>query len=339
VPSIEGNPWVLAKTIHNTHDGAEARLPQRSVWAYTVSMVFTPAPKRKLSVLVAAAAVASVPALGLADWLTGPEWGFSIFYLIPIAAATWYAGRRAGLFVSVLSAVAWFLADLYSGHRYSHPLIPYWNSLIRAGFFVTTTLALAALRRALESERRSSLSDYLTGVGNFRMFENLATLEISRSRRNGKPISVAYLDLDDFKAVNDSLGHKAGDSLLAEVATVLKASVRASDLVVRLGGDEFAVLMPETEQQGAEEVLRRIQAGLGQIGGQRTWPVHASIGLATFLEPPADTQGFLKATDHLMYQAKQDGKNRVARRVVERGELSGARSPTSVDWQRRNGEP
>ena len=97
--------------------------------------------------------------LSLFDYLTGPEFSFSIFYLIPVSMIAWLAGRRCGIVMSVTSAVLWFVADLLTGHSYSHPTIPYWNAAVRLGFFLIVTYAVAALRSA--QERREELAHFI----------------------------------------------------------------------------------------------------------------------------------------------------------------------------------
>jgi diguanylate cyclase (GGDEF)-like protein len=267
--------------------------------------------------LVFAACLLLVGALGLVDWLTGSEISFSIFYLVPVATASWLVGRWAGIGLSALSAAVWAIADLAAGSRYASPLIPVWNAAMRGGFFLITTFLLTNLQRILAHERVHSRTDVLTGAGNWRSFSDIAEREIARARREHTPLSVGYLDLDDFKKVNDTLGHSAGDDLLVLVADALHRNTRSVDFVARLGGDEFAVMLPGSNHDGATRLFERIQAALRDAAAARGWPVHFSLGIVTYRKPPASIQDMVKTADDLMYQAKRDGKGVIRTLVVE----------------------
>jgi diguanylate cyclase (GGDEF)-like protein len=246
--------------------------------------------------------------LGFIDILTGPEISFSVFYLFPILGATWLIGGWAGTFTSVLSAITWRLADSLAGQTYSQPLIPYWNMLVRLGFFLVITFLLAELHVTLQRERDSARMDPLTGIANRRHFYQLARLQIARAGRHGEPFTVAYLDIDGFKAVNDRLGHARGDALLALTATTIQANLRATDVVARMGGDEFAILLAHTEKESAEEALLRVSSLLAGLARDREWPVTFSIGAVTFIRPPSSVDEMIRTADDLMYAAKQSGK-------------------------------
>ena len=284
----------------------------------------TPSPPAPLPlarrILVLVGCLLLVGALGLVDWITGSEISFSIFYLVPVAIAGWLVGRWAGIGLSAVSAAVWAAADLAAGSRYSHPLIPVWNATMRGGFFLVTTFLLANLRRILAHERAHSRTDVLTGAGNWRSLSDIAEREIARVRREGTPLSVAYLDLDDFKRVNDSLGHSAGDDLLVLVADTLRRATRSLDFVARLGGDEFAAVLPGTDHDGATRLFERIQATLRDAAAARGWPVHFSLGIVTYRTPPASVQDMVKTADDLMYHAKRDGKGTIRTLVVEADE-------------------
>ena len=122
------------------------------------------------------------------------------------------------------------------------------------------------LERAGELERAKRLAalDALTGIANRRTFAEALRRELSRAERSGKPLSVILFDLDDFKAINDSFSHAAGDRALQLVARCAEGVTREGDLVARLGGDEFAVLLPETGERGAREIGERIRSRLAQ---------------------------------------------------------------------------
>lgn len=257
-----------------------------------------------------------VISIGAADILTGSELAFSVFYLIPIGVVTWFSGRNPGLFISLVSAVMWFLADDLSGQSYSQPLIRYWNTAVRFGFFVVVTILLPVLR-ALEREKSLARTDYLTGIANRRHFFELAQTEIERSQRYQHPITLAYIDLDSFKIVNDQWGHKTGDKLLCAVVDRAKRQLRGTDTIARLGGDEFVLLLPETDQVAAKMVIPKIHNILTDEMRLNGWPVTFSIGVLTCVDAQIPMDELIKRADGLMYFVKRNGKNAIAYEVFE----------------------
>ena len=176
---------------------------------------------------------------------------------------TWFA-PGAGFFFCGISAVAWLFADYATGHVYSNRLIPFWNAAVRLGFFLLTSFLLAELKRALGKEQALARVDGLTGLLNSRTFKESCRGLILLAARHEHPAAVGYIDLDDFKALNDSSGHAGGDLVLRAVAAALNRAARDTDVVARLGGDEFAVFLPETDAAGARVVFDRIREELAE---------------------------------------------------------------------------
>lgn len=253
--------------------------------------------------------------IGLADYLAGPDISLLIFFMLPIFLAVWFVGKRAGALVVILSGASWTAIALMTSHIYSHPAIPYWNILTRLCFLLIFGNILTSLKKVLEHEQELARTDHLTGVANRRYFYELAEMEIKRARRHGRPFSMTYMDIDDFKEVNDRFGHSAGDTLLRTITETIKSDVRDIDTVTRLGGDEFAILMPETGSESARVVVDRIQASLLSIVRQNNWPVTFSIGVATWTTPPRTVDEMVKRADTLMYEVKSSGKNRIGHEV------------------------
>lgn len=166
-----------------------------------------------------------------------------------------------------------------------------------------------------------STVDSLTGLHNRRYFEEELVKEWARSLRQNSSVAIAIVDVDDFKAVNDSHGHQTGDYCLVEVAKVLRtAATRASDVVARFGGDEFVLLLPGTDAPGAEAILEsvrgRIQALIRTDG--LAAQVTVSVGIAACIPSAAGSaQELIRRADRELYQAKNAGRNRISARADE----------------------
>jgi len=258
------------------------------------------------------ASLAGVALLGLADQLTGFERGFSLFYLAPIAVAAWYAGRKAGLLLALISAAAWLAADLSAGHVYSSGAVIAWNTLMRLCVFLIFSELLHALRRLLDAARHLARTDPLTGLANRRAFFDQVQYNLALAAREPRPLTIAYLDVDDFKRINDVHGHDAGDPALRLVARTLSEAVRRSDTVARLGGDEFGLLLPGTDTAGAESLIAKARQALYAAFRTESARPTCSIGAVTFSEPPAGAAEAIAAADRAMYQVKARGKDGVA---------------------------
>jgi len=253
--------------------------------------------------------------LGIIDYFSGYEVSFALFYLLPVSLVGWFAGKKAGFFIAIIAAATWHAANSLAGELFSNPLIPYWNTATRLGFFIVVTLILSRLRLALEHERSLSRTDYLTGVASSRAFYDIASMELSRARRYGRFLTVSYIDLDDFKYINDHFGHNVGDIVLRVVGQTILRNLRSSDTVARLGGDEFVVLFPETSSDAAQMVLYKIQGLLVAEMERNAWPISFSIGAVTYVEAAESVDKMIQMADSLMYVAKRNGKNRIEHKV------------------------
>lgn len=250
--------------------------------------------------------MASVAAL---DHLTGVELSFSVFYLLPIVLVSWYSPRWQGYLFCGAAASVWLLIDYASSHTYSNELIPFWNAAVRLSFFLVTATLLNELKDRLKIEKAMAKTDGLTGILNARAFKELSGGYLELAARHRHPAALGYIDVDNFKAVNDSLGHSEGDRVLKAVATALTRCVRTTDVVGRLGGDEFAVYLPETDQAGARVMFARIHEELKLAAGNGGWPIGFSVGVAVFSAVPAAIDDALRIADSLMYRVKKAGKN------------------------------
>lgn len=244
------------------------------------------------------------------DGLVGPDVGLSLLYVVPVALAGWRLGRAAALFCAIAAA----FADVSISQETS-----IWNSITHLFAYGFVGLALAIIRgmnrelkRLLSQEASLSRTDSVTGLPNARAFRERLEIDLERVRRSGAPICLAYVDLDEFKRVNDGWGHQTGDRVLREVADVLRGTVRAADCCARVGGDEFAVLLVDARPEGAEKIANRIVEQVSATGS--SYPgsdFGASVGVAYLENAPASADLLVRAADEAMYRAKREGKGRV----------------------------
>ena len=261
-------------------------------------------------------AVFLVIIVGALDYWTGYEIAFSIFYLLPVSFAAWLAGRTPAIYISILSAGTWLMADLSAGHTYGHYSIPVWNSIARLCVFLLIAYFLTFINKLLMDEKELARHDPLTGAANHRSFTELTSRELKRALRFKRPLSIAYMDIDNFKKINDTFGHSAGDSLLAVLADTIKKNTRTMDITARLGGDEFAIVMPETRAEQAKAATSKLQNIILEAMQKHDWAVTMSIGVVTCSIPPCSVDELIKMADNLMYSAKNSGKNSIKYVVV-----------------------
>jgi diguanylate cyclase (GGDEF)-like protein len=259
-----------------------------------------------VSVLAAFAAIAGI---GVLDYASGRELSLSLFYILPIAMLAWKGGRWLGLAGSLAGAIVWAFANLGGSLVFSRPLVMYWDNLARLLTFAALALLISSLKDSISHLEAMSRTDPLTGAANTRAFKEHLKGELERSRRYRHPFTLSYLDLDNFKIVNDSFGHATGDALLRTVVSTISVHVRATDLIARLGGDEFALLLPEADAGGARTVIGRIRMGMQREMDARGWPVTMSVGSLTCNDPLLGVDELIRKADELMYEAKLRGKN------------------------------
>ncbi len=171
---------------------------------------------------------------------------------------------------------------------------------------------LAELSEENRKLQELALTDPLTGLYNFRFFEKQLGIEIKRTRRTGMPFSLMMLDVDNFKLLNDRLGHQEGNALLVAVAAMFRADLRPTDIACRFGGDEFSVLMPSTHMLDALLVARRLREAMLGAAGRYELAISFSIGIAEYSLPRGTTgRELVERADAALYAAKKGGKNRI----------------------------
>lgn len=224
--------------------------------------------------------------IGGLDYVSG-DYSFILFYLIPIFLAAWFVGNVAGITVCFGSFVSSLFANPYRYvlRHYSHPSFYYWDLSLEFAYLVLMSLMFSALNARFNAEREMSRTDPLTKALNRRALMELATYEIAQCSRHFRPLSLAFIDLDNFKTVNDQRGHAEGDKVLCEVVSLLRDTLRKADTIARVGGDEFVVMLPETNYESAGDVIRTLRENLLASMASHGWPVTFSIGLITHENP------------------------------------------------------
>ncbi|HVO34072.1 MAG TPA: GGDEF domain-containing protein, partial [Gemmatimonadales bacterium] len=289
-------------------------MPGRATMMGRALLEAQPAGRSRTNALVVSSGL--LAAIALVDYFTGFEVQIAVLYLIPIFVASARVGRSAGMVFALLSSVAGVGSDLLAGQRFSS-----WPALViefvlRTALFLVFVEVIAALRHALDREKESARTDPLTGVSNRRHFIELTSAALAFARRYRRPMTIAYLDLDSFKQINDRFGHQTGDEVLRAVAHTVHNRLRATDVVGRLGGDEFAVCLPETGAEAAALVLGRLREDCTAALPESCRSVTVSVGMVTFAYPPATVDELLERTDTMLYAAKREGKNRMVHEVV-----------------------
>ena len=240
---------------------------------------------------------------------------FEPFYAIPIVLASWYGTRKSGILLALFSFFLLVLAKLPTIHDVAGFQIYLLEGVAHVISYMLLAIIVTSFRNVHRIEVIAADTDSLTGIGNSRSFYSDLAHELERSLRYKHVFSLAYLDIDDFKYINDSRGHLEGDRLLVEVAGCLKVNLRKIDITARIGGDEFACLFPETGQTEAiiafEKATDMLQSNMKEHG----WPVTFSAGLVTFDIQPEDIEEALRIADELMYSVKNSKKNNIAYKV------------------------
>lgn len=249
-------------------------------------------------------------AIGVVHHVGGRNIGLYTFFVLPCAYAGWALGRCSGLVVAVASA-AIVLASDFMTHLGAPAAELATNALLRAVLYVLIASGTDTIGRLIHRLHEQSRTDALTGMANRREFLARGEAELARARRSKRPFSVLFIDIDNFKAVNDTLGHAEGDALLRRVGRLTTSMVRSVDTAARLGGDEFALLLPETDRAGARRIAEKLHRGMKEELDGTGLRVSASIGAAAFPAAPSTFDDALKFADELMYTIKRGSKDAV----------------------------
>lgn len=247
--------------------------------------------------------------LGMIDLATGYEYSFSVFYLLPVSIAAWYDQYKITVLTIMLSGMTWLIADIHAGHPYSNTFIPFWNAFVRLGFFSIVAFLLIHVRKNWQEMKNLAMKDQLTSLDNSRALDIEYRILRKLNFRKQSLFAVGIIDLDGFKAVNDTHGHHRGDEVLLQFSQVLKKSCRSSDIVARLGGDEFAIILLDIDETQAYLCDHHLRTLFAESGLNQKYGVDFSMGLAILSELPENLEDATKTADQLMYQSKSLGKS------------------------------
>lgn len=279
-------------------------------------------PGAQREALVLAGCLVGVAVVGFVDYVTGYEIRAYPLYFVPIGFAAWRLPRTLAMLLPFCSALAWVSSNALAGAHYSSPYIWIFNTGSQLTAFGFVGYLISELTMRLSAEENLSRVDPLTGLANGRAFFERAGLLLAIARRSSFAVTLAYLDLDNFKAVNDRFGHAEGDRALRSAAEVLKRHSRASDMVARLGGDEFLMLLFDTGFDAARVSLERLRDLTASAMREHDWPITISVGALTYERAPATLDEAVRGADSLMYRAKKSGRDRVYVEIVQEPSVS-----------------
>ncbi|MBI5497500.1 MAG: GGDEF domain-containing protein [Deltaproteobacteria bacterium] len=238
------------------------------------------------------------------------ELDVGMFYLVPLALATWMWGLRGGIVLGLAASGTTLAVDVQHRAAFDSTVALSWDGIVLTVLYLGGAVVLAELRRSYRRIADLARTDGLTGLLNRRGFWDRAEQEFHHARRAHWPITVMHLDLDRFKELNDSRGHAEGDRLLVVVADILRR-LRRTDVSCRIGGDEFVVLMPNTTADAARLVVDKLRQEVSAAMARNAWGVTCSIGVATFLRVPVTVEQMIQVADSAMYCVKRGTRDGV----------------------------
>ena len=248
-----------------------------------------------------------VVAVGAVEIWSGFEPSVLSLYAIPVALAAWAARPRTAYALAAVAVILPVPFSAFAGEPIGGAVI--WSVSSNFALLAILAVLLTTLKRRLSDEAVFAATDSLTGLLNRGSFIARLDAELARAARYGRAFTLAYVDLDNFKAVNDLEGHDVGDELLRRIADALRSSTRQTDVLGRLGGDEFAAVLPEITGVATGSVLANLRKQLIRAMAKGGWPVTFSIGAVTFEAPVDTSREALRVADAAMYSVKHSGKD------------------------------
>lgn len=276
-------------------------------------MNITAAIGRRSRAFISAFTLALLALAVFVRYLVPSRFSAGFIFLLPISFATWFLSWQVAAIIAVVAAGFLFRFDL----RYTNAgaAVDYWNefgNLVVATVFIYIFSELRDLyNRQIDLSRR----DPLTGLLNRRGFGERLGIDSRRINRHHRPLTIAYIDVDNFKSINDTYGHAAGDAFLRGLGRQIVTRLRATDYLARMGGDEFAIALPETDQVSARIVLEEIHSDLKRFSAGKISNATISVGAVTF-RSDLDPEAMVAVADRAMYGIKQRGKNNIEYKVA-----------------------
>ncbi len=246
------------------------------------------------------------------DIITGSRVSFHVLYVFPLTLIALHCGRNGFVIGAVILSISVQILALLTFTDELLPIKIYSFFVIVFSNITFALIANYARTNILEAERLSS-TDPLTRLSNRRAMEIAIHNETIRQKRYGGFFSLVVIDLDGFKAVNDTMGHQEGDRALGLMAAILLEHTRQSDTAFRIGGDEFVILMPNTTVEDCDRLCQGLCKTVASRMSEESFAITASIGYTTIYHSPAFTKDILITADKAMYKAKTSGKGRVVR--------------------------
>ena len=263
-------------------------------------------------------------ALGLvvaADYLTAYELSLSAFYVLIILAVSWFCGVWWGGLFTFLSIFSEIQIGLLTGTTFSEQAYFYISNGNRLFSYLLIAYLAAAARTLYERAQSAARVDFVTGVTNSTGFYERVAVEMARHRRSRAPFSVAYINCDYFKIINDGLGRSEGDRVLLAVGQTLRANLRETDVVARLGGDEFGLVFSPAGETEVLPLVRKLCENLDRTMAEHDWPITFSVGVGIFQKVPQNADLAIAFCDRLMQRVKALGKNKILHKVYDPDEV------------------
>lgn len=224
-------------------------------------------------------------------------------------------GYKKGLNLSLLFYAAVYLSLLINHNSWSQNG---WNELVLVRFFVSSFMVIFvmymseyAITKLQKELQLLSSTDSLTNLYNRGKIEEAAKTEFEKKRKTDNPLSLVMMDVDDFKAVNDTHGHHIGDDILKEISTLLSNNIRSIDSLGRWGGEEFLMIFPETTLENALTMVKRLQEKVNSHTFTMDKKITCSFGICSIIKNKFEDKEAIIAADNVLYQAKNSGKNRI----------------------------
>lgn len=240
----------------------------------------------------------------------GLAWTFIVpLFLIPLIG-TKKSILSLGLFYAFIFGFMFFDSDLWAKNGWNNESLTRYIA-VSSGIIILGSFYNLIFEKFQSDLYELSITDGLTNVFNRRKIDEVLDNELQRATRNKNDLSLCMLDIDDFKKINDSFGHLVGDKVLKNMGKILKENSRNVDIVGRWGGEEFCIIMPNTNMQEAKVLTQRIQESIKNHDFELKQPLTCSFGLANTNGSCTLRDDFVKKADDALYQAKNNGKNKI----------------------------